>query len=118
MARKKPVLICPDTLRVFGRTYSFNYEQAGVLGQDRVGSCDNMHQIITIDGNQSLVEEADTVLHEALHAICYTMKLVFPIEEEAVVSALASGLNGVLQDNPEFALWLIENKSAHLQEAS
>lgn len=118
MARKPLPLICPDTIRVFGRTYTFNYESAGGLGQDRVGSCDNLHQIITIDAQQSLVEEADTVLHEVLHAITYTMKLGFPIdEEEKFVSALATGLVGVLQDNPEFAKWLIENKSSHLQEA-
>lgn len=116
MARKALPLTCPDTIRVFGRTYSFNYETAGGLGQDRMGSCDNTLQIITIDGNQSLVEEADTVLHEVLHAICYTMKLGFPIAEEAAVSALATGLIGVMQDNPEWAKWLIENKSAHLQE--
>lgn len=118
MARKAVARICPDTIRVFGRTYTFNYENAGGLGQDRVGSCDNLHQIITVDGNQSLVEEADTVIHEVLHAIVYTMKLGFPIdEEEKFVSAIATGLIGVLQDNPEFAAWLIENKSAHLQEA-
>lgn len=118
MGKKTAVLICPDTIRVFGRTYTFNYETAGGLGQDRVGSCDNLHQIITIDAQQSLVEEADTVLHEVMHAIFYTMKIGLDIDtEEKVVSALASGLVGVFQDNPEFAQWLIENKSQHLQEA-
>lgn len=118
MPRKAAQTICPDTIRVFGRTYTFNYEQAGGLGQDRVGSCDNIHQIITIDAQQSLVEEADTVLHEVMHAIFYTMKIGLDIDtEEKVVSALATGLIGVLQDNPEFARWIIENKSAHLQEA-
>lgn len=117
MTKRKVVLTCPDTIRVFGRTYVFNYEQAGGLGQDRVGSCDNLHQIITVDANQSLVEEVDTVLHEVLHAICYTMKLNEPIDtEEKFVSALATGLIGVIQDNPEFASWLIENKSKHLEE--
>lgn len=117
MARKALPLTCPDTIRVFGRTYIINYEQAGGLGQDRVGSCDNNLQIITVDANQSLVEEVDTVLHEVLHAIFYTMKIGLDMDtEEKVVSALATGLVGVLQDNPEFSKWLIENKSKHLEE--
>lgn len=119
MTRKGRFKTCPDTIRVFGRTYSFNYETAGGLGQDRVGSCDNIHQIITIDGNQSLVEEADTVLHEVLHAIFYTMKIGLDLDtEEKCVSALATGLIGVIQDNPEWAQWIIENKSTHLMEGS
>lgn len=118
MTKRKVVLTCPDTIRVFGRTYIFNYEQAGGLGQDRVGSCDNINQIITIDANQSLVEEADTVLHEVLHAIFYTMKIGLDMDtEEKAVSALATGLIGVIQDNPEWAAWLVENKSKHLEES-
>lgn len=116
MARKSTPRTCPDTIRIFGRTYTFSYERAGGLGQDRVGSCDNFHQIITIDDQQSLIEEADTVLHEVFHAIFYTMKIGLDMDtEEKVVSAMATGVVGVLQDNPEFAQWLIENKSAHLQ---
>ena len=95
LPRKSRILTCPDTIRVFGRTYTFNYEQAGGLGQDRVGSCDNINQIITIDSQQSLIEEADTVLHEVLHAIFYTMKIALDMDtEEKVVSALATGVVG------------------------
>lgn len=107
----------PELLRIFGRTYRVLKETVGGLGQDRVGSCDNINQIIVIDALQSPVEEADTLLHEVLHAIAYTMKIGLDLDdEEKVVAALATGLLGVIQDNPEFGEWLCENKSKHIVE--
>lgn len=102
---------CPETIRIFGRTYRFSDEAANGLGQDRLGSCDNIFQVITRDINQSPTEFADTSLHEVGHAICYTMRIPGDMEtEEKYVSALATGLMGVLQDNPEFAQWLIAQR--------
>lgn len=116
MAKKDSRAPCPRTIRIFGRTYTINIERANGLGQDRIGSCDNINQIITADALQSPIEKADTILHEVLHAIVWTMKIqIEGDQEEAVVSALATGLLGVFQDNPEFVRFLSENKSAHLQ---
>ncbi|BAJ51835.1 hypothetical protein CJ97_gp47 [Ralstonia phage RSB2] len=47
------------------------------------------------------VEEADTLIHEVLHAIIASAGLTVP-EEEPIVRALASNLTGVLADNPTF----------------
>lgn len=113
------MLSSPESIRIFGRTYQVVKETAGGLGQDRVGSCDNLNQIIIIDALQSPIEEADTTFHETLHGIAYTMKLgLDPELEERIVSAFATGILGVLQDNPEFGLWLCENKSQHIEEAA
>ncbi len=77
-----------------------------------MGSCENTDLTIYIESGHAEIEEADTVLHEVLHAICYTMKIdLEPDVEEKVVATLATGLIGVLQDNPEFAKWLIKNKN-------
>lgn len=109
---RKPDLLCPEGVRIFGRTYSFSDESANGLGQDRLGSCDNIFQVITRDLNQSPIEFADTTLHEVFHAICYTMRVTEDMDiEEKYVAALATGLMGVLQDNPEFAKWLIAQRA-------
>lgn len=72
-----------------------------------MGLCNNMAQVIDIDEDGSPLEVADSVLHETLHGICYTMKLGFDEEtEEKFVSAVATGLMGVFQDNPEYAQWI------------
>jgi len=116
MTRKKKqqelALTCPNTRMVFGRTYQINYEAAGGLGQTCIGSTDNLNQIITVDSSQTPIEEADTVLHEVLHTIAWTMKIGMDREtEERVVSAFASGLLWVIQDNPQFGIWLVDDKS-------
>ena len=51
---------------------------------------------------------ADTVLHELLHAIFQTFALKDDDDEERIVSALATGIIGVLRDNPNFATWLTD----------
>lgn len=52
----------------------------------------------------------DTLLHEVMHAILAQQgRTTFGNEEEELyVRALATGLMGVLQDNPDFAQWLIQ----------
>ena len=51
---------------------------------------------------------ADTVMHELLHDIFKTFALKDEDDEERIVSALATGLVGVLRDNPNFATWLTD----------
>ncbi|WP_218831569.1 hypothetical protein [Bordetella genomosp. 9] len=56
------------------------------------------------------VEEADTLIHETFHALIHSAGIVFPdaMSEEQVVRALASGLAGVLADNPRLLAHLAQ----------
>ena len=48
----------------------------------------------------------NTVVHETLHAVWHSANLPDEgVDEEDVVTCLANGLQQVLRDNPEFAVW-------------
>lgn len=96
----------PTSVRVFGKTFALQYVPHEVL-TDAVGVTYAMRQLIYIADEQTPVEEADTVLHELLHAIARVGNLGLSMDlEERAVTVLASGLIGVFQDNPDFAKWV------------
>ena len=75
---------------------------------DSMGQCDTTKGHLDIRSGQSPFEHRDTVLHEALHAVLHQQgRFNSYEEEEPYVRAIATGLMGVFQDNPEFASWLI-----------
>lgn len=99
----------PTSVRIFGRPYSITYVPRNDPTFDQLGLTDpDSHRIWCADG-QPEVEEEDTVVHEIFHAIRATMRTqVDPEVEETMVGILATGLVGVLRDNPEFAKWLLK----------
>lgn len=112
----KHVRLRPRTLKVLGRTYVCSYEPALNLGVGNVGLCDNANMVIHILDGQHPVEEADTMIHELLHAIWFIMSIdQGDVDEEAVVRRLASGLIGVFLDNPELLAYLQSIKNHSLK---
>lgn len=106
MAAKKEAR--PQSVRVLGKQHRINYKPAEEM-DNCYGLCFNGRQRIDIQGDLPGSEEADTVLHEVLHAILFQMAVLLPPEvEEQFVRPAASGLYAVLQDNPQFAKWLIQ----------
>jgi len=98
----------PQSVRILGKTHSINYKSAEQM-DDAYGLCHNGLQRIDIMEDLPQGEEADVVLHEILHAILFQMAVLLPPEiEEQFVRPAASGLYAVLQDNPQFAKWLIQ----------
>jgi hypothetical protein len=64
---------------------------------------------IEIRSGQGPREEANTLIHEVLHAICYAYGLRLPFEEEErIVNAVANGLCDFLARNPELVQYLTE----------
>lgn len=98
----------PKAVRINGRSWRLRFrkpnEMAGNLGLTHysLGAID-------IASGQDDFDTRDTVLHETFHAVLAQQgRTSFGNEEEEqYVRALATGLMGVLQDNPEFAQWLI-----------
>lgn len=56
---------------------------------------------IEIDPNLTPPDQAETLIHEILHALWHYMGLPEKAPEERVVEALSLGLATVLRDNPE-----------------
>lgn len=98
----------PSTLKVNGRVVSIKYRASKHM-PDLAGQFHPDRNLIDINKSQDKQELQDTVLHETLHAILHTQGREYGGEvEELYVRAIATGLSGVLRDNPEFTQWLIQ----------
>lgn len=98
----------PEAIRLMGRTFLFNYVKGSVLSpDDTFGHIDVYGQVICISDDLTPVEEADTVLHELIHAVDLTMGLDMT---EHQVHHLATGLIALFQDNPELGAYFCEDK--------
>lgn len=97
----------PDSIRIFGRVYNISYLPYSI-GLQSCGSTNHPNLLMVIQEDQLPIEEADTLLHEVIHGIEYTMDLKL---SEHQIRALATGLLGVLRDNPVFAKYIVEDSS-------
>jgi hypothetical protein len=61
---------------------------------------------ILIDQTIPAAEQAETLIHELLHAIWCSRHMKSRLGEEAAVSQLASGLATVIRDNPVLPMLL------------
>ncbi len=92
-------------LKINGRTFRI---EALPADSDNLGEMRGDAGVIAMRPKQDEFTERDTLLHEAFHAILHQQgnedggKV-----EEHYVRSLATGLLGVLRDNPTFAKWLI-----------
>jgi Zn-dependent peptidase ImmA (M78 family) len=92
----------PNSVRIMGRNYVVIYEDKSLLGNGAVGMCNAANCLISVMEEQHPVEEADTLLHEILHAIWHCMGIQEgSLDEERVVRMVASGLMTVMMDNPQ-----------------
>lgn len=62
--------------------------------------------VIQIDHTIPPDQQADTLIHEILHAIWASRSLPARVSEETAVTRLASALATVLRDNPDLPMWL------------
>ena len=90
-------------IRILGKPYSVSFMHI----QGAIGECDDFAQTIKIDPKVPHELQKDTLLHEVIHAIDYAVKTKL---SEDQVSALASGLYAVFNDNPNFLEWLNARK--------
>ena len=98
----------PTALRIGGRTWDIQHHHPDRMG-DCMGLCRYAEGVIEIRMGQADFELRDTMLHEVLHAVLYHQgRSGNASEEETFVRATATGLIGVLQDNPLFAKWLVK----------
>lgn len=92
----------PETVRIMGRNYVILYEDKSLLGSMAVGMCNQTQCIITVQEDQHPVEEADTLLHEIMHAVWYCMAIPDEnVNEEQAIRSMATGMMAVIMDNPK-----------------
>jgi hypothetical protein len=73
-----------------------------------MGRCNGDTAQIELCKGQDPFGERDTALHETMHAILRQQGRSYCKAEEVYVTALATGLLGVLRSNPAFANYLLE----------
>lgn len=92
----------PSALKILGREYKVSYRPDFHLS----GECNRENNSITVLDGQPGIEEADTIVHEVLHAVWWLMDIGLSNQEEHVVRKLATGLTLVLKDNPQLLAYL------------
>lgn len=95
----------PNKVRLVGKDYLLVENTAGLARMGALGTTSNLDALIDYSMDQSLTQLRDTLLHEVIHAVDYSMCLGL---EERQVHALAAGLLGVLRDNPGFTALLLQ----------
>jgi hypothetical protein len=89
------------TLRIFGKSYDIVFVD---MRDDMLGMCDFAEQKILLSDRQTLQQMADTILHEALHAIDFAISAELA---ESQIAAISSSLFGFLADNPDYIVLLL-----------
>ena len=93
----------PSSVVILGRVY--NIDQKDFIDGDLLGQCDSYALNITIKKNQPVILEADTLLHEILHAIDDAMQTKM---KERQVHCTATGLLALFKDNPDFVKYMFK----------
>ena len=97
----------PDTIEIGGRAIRLQWRPAKDM-KDCLGQFVYAKGKIEVARGQLEYDEADTVLHEILHAILHLQgREEDPDTEERFVRALATGLLPVLRNNPALTTWLM-----------
>jgi hypothetical protein len=96
----------PDTIKVNGRLIKIKQRPQNKM-PGAAGLFYANKSLIEVAVGQDPQELRDTVLHETFHAVLHTQGREYGGEEEELyVRAIATGLIGVLQDNPKLVQWL------------
>jgi hypothetical protein len=94
----------PDEIRVVGKRWGLLCRGDLIESQEAFGLTDIREQVIYYTDSVTPSQMRDTVIHELFHAIDMTIGLEM---SEAQVHGMAAGVYAVLEDNPDFADWLL-----------
>jgi hypothetical protein len=97
----------PKVLRIVGKNYAIEKMKLA----DNYGLCDDQVQTIKIADDIAHGLERDTLLHEAIHAIDYSMQLKM---SERQVCGLGTAIYALFADNPELVKYIMEKPKKHV----
>lgn len=115
---KKPTeyrIVLPGKVRLVGKDYLLIENTSHLMRMGAFGTTSNLDATIDYSLDQSITQLRDTVLHEIIHAVDFSMYLGL---EERQVHALAAGLLGVLRDNPQLTQFLTQGDPEAGQEVA
>lgn len=96
----------PDELRILGKRWNCIAKENIQSEKEAYGITCVDEQLIEYDSKHLTPSQmCDTVLHEVIHAIDFTIGTNLTEEQ---VHGTAAGLFAVLADNPEFCKWLLD----------
>lgn len=95
-------------LRIGHRRYTVrSMTKAELATAEAVGFCMKEDAEIAVSPKGTSCDQAETLLHEVLHAVWDSVGLPDQVDEERAVTMLAKGLCQVLLDNPVFHATLL-----------
>ena len=92
----------PSSLKIIGKEYTVTLLSAEEF-PNSLGETYTSQGVIKIQAGQSLYDEADTLLHETIHALDERFQLNLT---ERQVYCTTVGLLSLLQDNPDMLQYL------------
>ena len=94
------------------RVGPFDVEITPLEGKDRDNNlgtfCDTQLRISLREAYNNPQQEAETLLHELMHAIYEVMGIRSKDGEERIISQMSLGMAMVMRDNPDLMRWLQE----------
>lgn len=98
----------PASCRIIGKKYTVAWpNKIDNDGEPVNGLFDPDTQSIQVVGTLPLESAQDSLLHEVMHAVEFSMGLDL---EETIIERMATGLLAVIKDNPNFVTYLRRRK--------
>lgn len=89
----------PRSVRIMGKLYKLVVTEA----EDVLGLSDNTNNVLSYRDDQHWQQKRDSVLHEILHSIDYSVAIGL---EERQIHALGAGLYQLISENPTLMRWI------------
>lgn len=96
----------PTRVKIIAHDYEVQ-QLPDELMHENMGFCNSVTQQIHVGLGLSATQEAETLVHEILHAVFYHLSLKGNAEEQ-IVNGLSLGFVAVLRDNPHLWKYLSE----------
>ena len=96
----------PKRIKILNLTWKIKFVDKDVSNaSEALGWCDYDNQVICLYEGQSKESLSDTMLHEILHALFFSMGIDPNTDEEKVVTKISAGLCTVWSSNPKAFKW-------------
>lgn len=88
-----------DSITILGINYKIEYVEVVNKEEPRFGQTEFFNSVIKIDRNLSPDMKKQTLLHEIMHCICWSLGLYDIGENENAIQSIASALYDISKNN-------------------